>query len=452
MRHYILFVFSLLTLSASQGQELPTQFTLEQAIQFALENNYSAINASRDMLDAEKQKWETIATGLPQIDGTVSYTDQIKQPISLIPGDFIPGADPGTFVPVIFGPPRSTTATATLRQQIFDGSYIVGIQATKAFLSYSKNNKEKTDQEVRKSVVESFGNVLLAQESTAILHRNIAAVEKNLYETEKLYENGLGEEENVEQLQITLATLKNALNSNERLEGITLQMLNVVMGLPLDHPTVLLQSLDELVYLETQPDLINQEFVLENNTDYKLVLNLNEQRYFEWKLARSRALPTLNAFINYGYTGFADPITVVGTDAQDFTSSILGFDLNIPIFSSLKRSASTQRAKIALEQAKTQLEETEQMLKLQHDRAKSDYILSIESYNTSKENLSLAERIEKKNEIKYSEGIASSFDLRQAQSQLYTAQGEYLNAMIDVINKKTALENILNPYLTAEEQ
>ena len=204
------------------------------------------------------------------------------------------------------------------------------------------------------------------------------------------------------------------------------------------------------MYQETQPGLIEEEFNLENNTDYKLVVNLNEQRYFEWKLARSQALPTLNAFINYGYTGFGDPITVIGTDAQDFTSSILGFDLNIPIFSSLKRSASTQRAKIALEKAKTQLEETEQMLKLQHDRAKSDYILSIESYQTSKENLSLAERIEKKNEIKYSEGIASSFDLRQAQSQLYTAQGEYLNAMIDVINKKTDLENILNPYLTTE--
>jgi outer membrane protein TolC len=86
------------------------------------------------------------------------------------------------------------------------------------------------------------------------------------------------------------------------------------------------------------------------------------------------------------------------------------------------------------------------MLKLQHDQARSDYILSIETYRTSKENLSLAERIENKNEIKYSEGIASSFDLRQAQTQLYSAQSEYLQAMIDLINKKTALENILNPY------
>jgi len=441
-----LFVLALLLVSMGRAQEeLPTNFSLEEAIQFALENNYSAINADRDLIDAQKQKWEVIADGLPQINGNINYQDQLIQPVSLIPGDFFPGGEPGTFVPIIFGPPRSTAATATLRQQIFDGSYIVGVQATKAFLSYSANNKEKTQQEVRKAIVESYGNALLSRESTEILKRNIAAVEKNLYETEKLYENGLGEEENVEQLQITLATLKNALNSNERLQTITLQMFNVVMGLPLDHPTELTQNLDDLVAQETQPQLLETEFLLENNTDYKLVINLNEQRYYEWKLARSRALPTLDAFINYGWTEFGDPITILGSDQQGFDASILGFDLNIPIFSSLKRSASTQRAKIALEKAKTELQEAEQMLKLRHKQARSDYILAIESYETSKENLSLAERIEKKNEIKYAEGIASSFDLRQAQSQLYTAQGEYLQAMIDVINRKTELENILNP-------
>jgi outer membrane protein len=445
--HFVRFIgIALFAAFVGQAQELPRSFNLEEAIAFALEHNYSAINASRDLVDAQKQKWETIATGLPQVDGSISYQDQIKQPISLIPGDFLPNAEPGTFVPIVFGPPRSTAAIATLKQQIFDGSYIVGIQATKAFLSYSENNKEKTDQEVRKAVVESYGNALLAQESTEILRRNIEAVEKNLYETEKLYENGLGEEENVEQLQITLANLKNALSSSERLKTITLQMFNVVMGLPLNHPSDLTQNLDDLVEQETEPELLESEFLLENNTDYKLVVNLNEQRYYEWKLARSRALPTLNAFINYGWTEFGDPITILGSDRQGFESSILGFDLNIPIFSSLKRSATTQRAKIALEKAKTELQEAEQMLKLQHRQARSDYILAIESYQTSKENLALAERIERKNEIKYTEGIASSFDLRQAQTQLYTAQSEYLQAMIDVINKKTELENILNPY------
>lgn len=434
-------LLSFLTVSA---QEIPVHFTMEEAIAYALEHNYSSVNANRDLIDAQKQKWETIASGLPQVNGTLSYQDQIKQPLSLIPAEFF-GGEPGTFIPITFGPPRSTVATATLRQKIFDGSYIVGVQATQAFMRYSQNNKEKTDQEVRQNVVEAYGNVLLAQESVAILQKNIDAVDTNLFETRKLFENGLAEEESVEQLQITHASLENTLNNAERLTVITLQMLNTIMGLPLDHPTQLTQNLDNLVLQQTQLELLEAPFSLENNVNYKLALNYNEQRYYELKLAKSKALPTLNAFINYGRTAFSDPFKIVDNDAQHFESSILGFDLNIPIFSSLQRSAGTQRAKIALEKAKTELQETEKQLALQLQQARNDYQLAIETYQTSKDNLALAERIENKNEIKYSEGIATSFELRQAQTQLYTAQQEYLQAMISVINRKTALENILNP-------
>ncbi len=435
---------ALLSFLAVSAQEIPVHFTMEEAISYALEHNYSSVNANRDLVDAQKQKWETIASGLPQVNGTLSYQDQIKQPLSLIPAEFL-GGEPGTFVPITFGPPRSTVATATLRQKIFDGSYIVGVQATQAFMRYSQNNKEKTDQEVRQNVVEAYGNVLLAQESVAILQKNIDAVEKNLFETRKLFENGLAEEESVEQLQITNASLKNTLNNAERLTVITLQMLNTIMGLPLDHPTQLTQNLDNLVLQQTQLELLEAPFTLENNVNYKLALNYNEQRYYELKLAKSKALPTLNAFINYGRTAFSDPFKIVDSDAQHFESSILGFDLNIPIFSSLQRSAGTQRAKIALEKAKTELQETEKQLALQLQQARNDYQLAIETYQTSKDNLALAERIENKNDIKYSEGIATSFELRQAQTQLYSAQQEYLQAMISVINRKTALENILNP-------
>jgi outer membrane protein TolC len=155
-------------------------------------------------------------------------------------------------------------------------------------------------------------------------------------------------------------------------------------------------------------------------------------------------LPTLNAFINYGSSSFSDNFDFFSGDPKWFDSSVLGFDLSIPIFSSLKRSASTQRARIALDKAQTQLTETAENLRLQLDRSKSEYILAIEQYETSSQNLGLAERIEQKNQVKYQEGSASSFELRQAQTQLYTAQQEYLQSMVNVINTKTALEIILN--------
>ncbi|MGB5437983.1 MAG: TolC family protein [Maribacter sp.] len=443
MRIHFLSLLIVLLLAKGYSQEQPPSFSLDEAIAFALKNNYSAINADRDVLDAKKQKWETIADGLPQVSGAISYQNQLKQPISLIPAEFF-GGEPGTFQAITFGQPQQVSATATLSQQIFDGSYIVGVQATKTFLNYSANNKEKTDLEVRKAVVEAYGNVLLAQETVAILEKNLATLEKNLFETTKIFENGLGEEESVEQLQITLSSVDNQLKNAIRLKGITLQMLNLVMGIEIDSPTQLTENLDDLAIKQIDLDLLESPFSLENNVDYKLANNLNEQRFLELKLAKSRALPTLNAFINYGSSSFSDSFDFLSGNPEWYDSSIMGFDLNIPIFSSFRRSASTQRAKIALEKAKTQLTEAEEQIRLQLQQAKSDYILAIEQYGTSKQNLGLAERIENKNQIKYFEGIASSFDLRQAQTQLYTAQQEYLQSMVEVINTKTALENILN--------
>ncbi|MEC7265151.1 MAG: TolC family protein [Bacteroidota bacterium] len=442
MRTTLISFMLLLPWLASAQDTIPS-FSLDGAIAYALEHNYSAINASRDIVDAQKQKWETIATGLPQITGAVSYQNQLKQPVSQIPAEFF-GGEPGTYQEVVFGQKQSMTASATLRQQIFDGSYIVGVQATKTFLEYSQNNKEKTELEVRKSVVEAYGNVLLAQESVQISEKNKATLEKNLYETKRIYENGLGDEESVDQLQITLSSVDNQLKNAKRLELITLQMLNLVLGLPIETPTVLTENLDDLTQRQIDLGLLDSEFAIENNVDYKMALNLNEQRALELKLAKSYALPTLNAFVNYGGNSFSNDFSFLNSGQKWFGSSILGVDLNIPIFSSFKRSAGTQRAKIALDKAKTQFTEAQAQIRLQLESAKSDYILAIEQYGTTKENLELAERIEKKNQIKYAEGLATSFDLRQAQTQLYTSQQEYLQSMVDVINKKTELETILN--------
>lgn len=425
------------------AQDTIHSFNMDEAVAYALEHNYSAINASRDIEDAQKQKWETIATGLPQISGAVSYQNQLKQPVSQIPAEFF-GGEPGTYQEVVFGQAQSMSATATLKQKIFDGSYIVGVQATKTFLDYSQNNKEKTELEVRKSVVEAYGNVLLAQESVLISEKNKATLEENLYETKRIYENGLGDEESVDQLQITLSSVDNQLKNARRLEKITLQMLNLMLGIPIDAPTVLTENLDDLTQKQIDLGLLDTEFNIENNIDYRLAANLNEQRALELKLAKSYALPTLNAFVNYGGNSFSNDFNFLSSGQKWFGSSILGVDLNIPIFSSLGRSATTQRAKIALEKAKTQFTEAQAQIRLQLESAKSDYILSIEQYGTSKENLELAERIEKKNQIKYEEGLATSFDLRQAQTQLYSTQQEYLQSMVDVINKKIELETILN--------
>ncbi|WP_452598005.1 TolC family protein [Pontimicrobium sp. MEBiC01747] len=464
MRHIQIIVLLLMT-SFTYSQEKKQNFTLQEAIDYALENNRTAKNAALDIDAAKQQKWETTAMGLPQINGKIEYQNWIKQQVSLLPAAAFDNTQstidivndyfdvnqdnfdvnaPQGFIPLRFGTKQTVNANVTLSQLIFDGSYLVGLQSAKVFLEISKNAKEKTDLEVRKAVINAYGNVLLAEESLEILKRNIAVLEKNLDDTTKIYENGLEEEESVEQLQITLSSVKSNLSNTQRLKKLAYQMLNITIGKEINSKTILMDNLESLTSKNIDLGLLQLDNGVENTIDYKIAQNDKTSKELLVKLEKSKALPSLSAFINAGYNGNNDNFDFLKKDQQWFGSSLLGFTMNIPIFSSGMRSAATQRAKINLEKAEETLTETEQKIKLEIAAAKSDYQFAIEDYDNKKDNLALAERIEQKNQVKFFEGIGSSFELQQAQRQLYAAQNDLLQTMLEIINKKTALETVLN--------
>ena len=417
------------------AQETPQNFSLQEAIDFALENNRQAKNATLDIEAAKKQKWETTATGLPQINAAVDYQNLIKQQFESV--DFNQDGIPD------FGAKNSVNASATLSQLLFDGSYLVGLQSAKVYLEISKNSKEKTDLEVRKAVINAYGNVLMAEESVSILENNIKILQKNLDETTKIYENGLEEEESVEQLQITLSSVQSNLNNTKRLKNLAYQMLSITIGLDYNTPIILTDDLESLTVKNILQDGIEDADV-KNTIDYKIAANDKTSKELLLKLEKSKALPTLSAFLSGAYIGNNNEFKFLSDQQKWIGTATFGASLNIPIFSSGMRSAATQRAQINLEKAQINLDETEQQLKLQIEAAKSDFILATEEYENKKQNLNLAERIESKNQTKFFEGVGSSFELRQAQTQLYTAQQEFLQAMLDVINTKAELETLTN--------
>jgi outer membrane protein TolC len=438
-------IFSFLLCTALGFSQQPKSYTfsLEEAVTFALDSNYASINARRDIAKAIKQKWETTAQGLPQIDGNISYQNNLKQPVTLLPAE-ITGGEPGTFVPVTFGTKQNANAVATLNQLIFDGSYLVGLKAAKAFLRYSENANEKTRLEVRKGVINAYGSVLLSQELVAIFEKNKTNLEQNLNETRKIYENGLGEEESVEQLEITLLDIETQLNNARRSQAIAKQMFNLALGIDVEATVTLTDNLDQLANQNISLSLLDSSLNIAENVDYKIAFNLTEQRYFENRLEKSKFLPRLSAFVNYGTAANSNDFSFFNGDQKWYQSSVLGVSLNIPIFSSGKRSAASQRTKIALDQAQTDLEKTKQQIKLDLTTARSNYQFAIENYENSKKNLALAERIEGKNQVKFTEGLSTSFDLRQAQTQLYTAQQQFFQSMLNLINEKANLETVLN--------
>ncbi|MDA9349135.1 MAG: TolC family protein [Polaribacter sp.] len=421
------------------AQEKSMRISLDEAIAFAIENSYNTKASKNGISSAKETVRETSATGLPQINASFDYQNFLKQPVSLADFD-----DDGIDEQFVFGKKQNLSASVTLSQLIFDGSYLVALQASKAYLKISEQANEKTEILTREAVVNAYGAVLVAEKSLLILAGNVNILEKNLHDAQKIYENGFNEQEDVEQLEITLGTLKNQRNNLEKMKGIAYQMLNLALGNSINTALVLTDSLDTLATTNIDLGLLSETFNFSNHIDFKIAENDRESKRLLMQLERSKALPSLSAFVNYGNQAFSDSFSFFNRSQQWFDSSLLGVSLKVPIFSSFSRKARTAQARIALETSDIRLEETKQRLSLMAQKAKNEYQLSVENYTTAKRNVQLSERIEKKQRIKFFEGISSSFDLLQAQNQLYTQQQNYVQSMLDVIAKKVALENALN--------
>ncbi|MDO7173371.1 TolC family protein [Mariniflexile sp. AS56] len=438
MKYQLILIFSLLLSISGFGQETKQRFSLQEAIDHALEHNRTIKNAYSNIQIAKQTVRETTAQGLPQVNGAIDYTTNIKTPFDTA------NLDPDS--PFLFlYPKHNMSPSVSLSQLIFDGGYIVGLQANKVFLSISQLAKDQTLNNVETMVVSAYNNALFTQESVIIMKNNIFVLTNNLNETAEIYKNGLVEEEDVEQLQLTLSNLELNLKNMETLHTISMGYLKFLLGIDSDGTIKLTDSLDSLIMENISLELINTTHSVSNNLNYKMADNDVLSKKLEYKLERSKQLPTLTGFINSSYLGYSDHFSNYFKKEQEWLFTTTGgVSLKVPIFSSFQGRARRQKSKIEWDIANTNLKETEEKLKLDFKTAKNEYVLAIDTYGNKQKNLKLAEKIENKNTIKYKEGLVSSFDLRQAQMQLYTSQQEYLQAIIDVINKKSELKNLLN--------
>ena len=439
MKHKILVISLVLYSLFLKSQD---SFTLNEAVEFGLINNSVAKNATNDVKIANAKKWETIATGLPQINSFIEYNNNIKQPISLVPAEFF-GGNPGEFSELSFGTKQTIDGSVTLTQLLFDGSYSVGLSSIKLYMDIAYKVKIKTDLEVKKSIISAYGNALVSEERVKILEKNLNNVKSNLDEIEKIYQSGLTEIENVEQLKITYVSIKNSLDYSYKLNKTSLNLLKLIIGYDIDKELILSNSLQDLTLKSILEKKSIENFEIDKNIDYLLALNNTKSQKTLLTLEKSKALPTLRAFIKGGYDGNNDSFRFFKSDQKWYGYSIAGVSMSVPIFSSLRKSAKTQQARIEFEKSKIDLSESKKRIIIELDNAESEYQYAVSSYNSNVENVKLAEKIERKNQIKFIEGLISGLDLRQAQIQLYSIQNQLIQSMLEVINKKTNLEGIL---------
>jgi outer membrane protein TolC len=125
---------------------------------------------------------------------------------------------------------------------------------------------------------------------------------------------------------------------------------------------------------------------------------------------------------------------------------LIGVNVTLPLFSSGQRHAKVQQARIELDKLDNSKSALKDGLNMQYEQAIVNYNTAFSKYLNEAENTKLTKKIYDKTLIKYREGVASSLDLSQVQSQHLQAQTNYYNAILELIQAKTSLDKLMtNP-------
>jgi outer membrane protein TolC len=435
--------FFLLFLFWGLGTKAQQSFSLQEAIDFAMENSYMTQDADLDVLKAKEQVQKTLAQGFPQIQFSATYQNYIEQPVNLIPAEFL-GGEPGEYAEIIFGTKHNMGLDATLNQLIFDGRYMIGVRGSKKYLEMTQDMSERTRVEIKNIITQLYGAALVSDENLKVLTETRDNLQNTLNETKALYENGFVDQESVDQLQLLVSTTENQLRYATRQVYISYGLLKFSMGIDIDSDVLLSDDLEGLITNVTGAVVDESMWEYENHIDYVLARDNTEIREMQVKLAQANYYPSLSAFFTYQQNSFANEFNFTSSNAAWYPTQLLGVSLNMPIFTSGMNHSEVQEAKVALDKAYLNELKVGQDLKLNLQTSKSDFLLAYDFFLVQRDNLELAKKINDRQLVKYNEGLSSSLDLMNAQNQYLSNQNEYISSIYNLIVSKAELEKALN--------
>jgi len=405
------------------------QLTLKQAQDYALEYNKNVKNAKLDVDAAQKKVWESIASGLPQIDAKADYSNYLGASMTI---QFDPNQPPTEI-------PFKTTANVsmTVSQLLFSGSYLVGLQTAKIYKSLSENNYEKSQQDIKEQVANSYYLILVSEETRDILKKNLENLRSTLAKTKTMEKVGMAESTDVDQLSVSVSTLENGVRSADRQVEMAYNMLRFELGIPGDQEIHLTETIETIIDRINFTTLIDKSMSVDNNLDYKMMETQEQLSEKQVALEKSAYLPTLSSF--YSRT---EKIKKASFDASP--KNVIGLNLSIPIFSSGLRKAKVSEANISLEQTQNQKDLLEEQLKLQEKQLRFNLRNALDKYSSQKENVKVALRVNRNFDLKYEQGVASSLERLQANDSYLQAENNYVGATLELLQAYIAWEKLLN--------
>ena len=402
-------------------------FTLDEAMSYALEHNWDLQNSSLAVRQAEADRWGAIATMLPQVNGTLDYSNYMGYEMEF--GE--------TGLAIAMPPYGSIGVNAAMS---VSGAQIISTLIGKLSIEMADVSHRQSQQEVAEQVRLLYFSALVSTQTVELLRRNLGTVRKLHELSQKSVDAGVAEQVDADQILVQVSTLETSINEAERGLEMIYNSMRLQMNVGFDKEIVLTQTLDDLMDVEHSLDLLYDDFILENNFSYQLALQSTELYKKQKNLAGWAYGPTLSAF--YQYTGrkyFSDEMTMNMTPPN-----MIGLTLSIPIFSSGRNYTSFQKAKLDYQKQLNTLENTKMALNIQHRQLKYNLSSAYERYQTQVKNVEVSQAVFDNIGKKYEFGHASSLDVTNAATTLITAQSTYVQAALDYVTAQIELEKLLN--------
>jgi outer membrane protein len=411
------------------------RLSLNEALKIAQENNLTIRNSQIDLKMAQKKIYETVAIGLPHVDGTAKYNFTPSVP-TLPASNFDPKAEPNAVIEL--GVKQNIVYDLTVSQLIFNGAYLIGLKASKVYYNLSEESLEKSMLDINESVTNTYYMLLVGEESKKVLHSNLKNVTKTFEDIQEMYKQGFVEKTDADQLELTANTISNAIVQIENNLEMGKRLLKIHLGLA-ENATIILT--DPLLMEEPQviklTAIAREPFILENSVDYKLLTTSELLAKYDLKREITNSLPSISAFYNH-QEKWKTPIF-------DFApKNVFGINLSLPIFSSGQRNATVAQKRLAYEKASNTKLYIGNTLLMQSSQCQNDLLTKLEKFQIQKKSKELSDNIYQRTLEKYKQGVASSMELMTIQNQYLNNLTNYYQGIYDVVGARTKLEKLFN--------
>ena len=440
------------TITEGFGQDKKEIFKLSisDAQAFALKNNRAIKSAKIDVSSMDKQIWASIATGLPQFNFDANYQHQFVIPelnlgpyldVNSLPDGVVNKSDLlnayKNSPSYALGVKNNTVFNFTISQLIFSGEYIVGLQASKVVKQVTEKALVKIENQTEETVATTYYLVLVLDENARVLRESLKSTDQTYSDLVKMNQEGFNEETDVDQMKIGRSNILTLITSIDAQKELSMKLLKYQLGIGFDQPVLLTDSLPGIIAQGNIKYLSSPEFEVKNSIDYKMISDQEKVSSLLLKRQQSKQLPTISGFYRHQEQS--------NMPAFNFSvKDIIGVTLSLPIITSGLRNANIGMAKYDLMKTRLNKENIEQGLILEFETARSSYQTAFSNFTTNKESMLLSKKVYDKTVIKYKEGVSTSFELTQNQAQFLTAESNYYNSVLSLLNDQAKLDRILS--------